>query len=338
MRAIPLSARKRIIFLYEQGKSTREISEFFGYCVAAVRRVRQQFRDRGTLNTRTHLCGRPRKLSSDQLTILRELLSQGAAAHGWCNDLWTIKRVVEVIRRHFNIVCSQSNGHQILTNYLGWSPQRPVTQLRERDNAQIERWKIENFPRILMETEQRKETLVFVDESGFLLAPTLRRTFAPRGSRPVVKVSDPHGRISAIGAIAIDSARKHLCVLYHFLPDNANFNSYLVVQFVDRVCCQIKGPLTIVWDSIPIHGSKLMEDYLEKTDRLIVEQFPPYAPELNPIDKVWAYLKYGRLANYTPSTLTDLRMRLISELTELENRQEILAGCIRGAGLGCALD
>jgi hypothetical protein len=152
-----------------------------------------------------------------------------------------------------------------------------------------------------------------------------------------VKVSDPHGRISAIGAIVIDPARKHLNVLCHFLPDNANFNSYLVVQFVDQVCSQIKGPITIVWDSIPIHGSKLMEDYLKKTDHLIVEQLPPYAPELNPVDKVWAYLKYGRLPNYTPATLTELRTRLNSEFAELENRQEVLAGCIQGAGLSSAL-
>ena len=337
MRAIPLSARKRIIFLYEQGKSAREISEFLGYCVAAVRRVRQQFKERGTLKPQTHFCGRPRKLSSDQLKILRELLSQGAAAHGWCNELWTIKRVVEVIRKHFNIVCSQSNGYQILTDYLGWSSQCPATQLQERDNVQIQQWKSESFPRILTEAEQRIATLVFVDESGFLLAPTLRRTFAPRGTRPIVKVSDPHGRISAIGAIIIAPARKRLGLLHHLLPDNANFNGYLVVQFVNQVCSHIAGPLTIVWDSVPIHCSKLMEDYLQKNGRLTVEQFPPYAPELNPIDKVWAYLKYGRLANYTPSTLTNLRSRLISELTELENRQEILAGCIRGAGLDRAL-
>lgn len=202
MRAIPQATRKRIIVLYEQGKSTREISEFFGYCVAAVRRVKQQFKERGTLKPQTRLCGRPRKLSSVQLEILRELLSQGAAAHGWHNDLWTIKRVVEVIRRHFNVVCSLGGGYIILSRYLGWSPQRPVTQLRERDNVQIANWKAETFPRILTEAAQRKATLMFIDESGFLLAPTLRRTFAPRGSRPVVKVSDPHGRISAIGAIA----------------------------------------------------------------------------------------------------------------------------------------
>ncbi len=49
MRAIPLSARQRILQLYEQGKSTREIAQFFGFCVAAVRRVRQQFKERGSL-------------------------------------------------------------------------------------------------------------------------------------------------------------------------------------------------------------------------------------------------------------------------------------------------
>ena len=58
MRAIPVPVRERIIRLYEQGKSTQEIAEFSGFCVAAVRRVRQQFKARGTLEPQTHLCGR----------------------------------------------------------------------------------------------------------------------------------------------------------------------------------------------------------------------------------------------------------------------------------------
>lgn len=58
MRAIPVPIRERIIQLYEQGKSTLEIAEFSGFCVAAVRRVRQQFKARGTLEPQTHLCGR----------------------------------------------------------------------------------------------------------------------------------------------------------------------------------------------------------------------------------------------------------------------------------------
>lgn len=182
--------------------------------------------------------GRPRKLSSVQLESLRELLTRGAAAHGWHNDLWTTKRVVEVIRRHFNVGFSQSQGHRVLTDYLGWSSQCPVTQLRERDNIQIEKWKTDSFPRILVTAERRNASLVFIDESGFLLAPTLRRTFAPRGSRAVVKVSDPHGRISAIAAITIDPTRSRLGVLYHLLPDNeisiATESSGLLVRFATK--------------------------------------------------------------------------------------------------------
>ena len=76
LRAIPVPMRKRILQLYEQGKSTREISEFLGFCVAAVRRVRQRFRQRGTLEPQTHLCGRKTLLTEERKERLRRLLSQ----------------------------------------------------------------------------------------------------------------------------------------------------------------------------------------------------------------------------------------------------------------------
>jgi len=68
MRAIPVPIRERIIHLYQQGKSSRQIAEFSGYCVAAVQRVRQQFRERGTLQPQTHRCGRK--------TLLTEAVKQ----------------------------------------------------------------------------------------------------------------------------------------------------------------------------------------------------------------------------------------------------------------------
>src|ERR1017187_5681066 len=74
MRAIPFRARQRIIQLYEQGKSTRDIAEFFGFCVAAVRRVRQQFKERGTLQPQTHLCGRKTLLTAGREAHLQTLV------------------------------------------------------------------------------------------------------------------------------------------------------------------------------------------------------------------------------------------------------------------------
>ena len=75
MRAIAIPIRKRIIELYEQGKSTREIAQFSGFCIAAVRRVRQQFRQRRTLEPRTHLCGRKTLLTEERKQRLKALLS-----------------------------------------------------------------------------------------------------------------------------------------------------------------------------------------------------------------------------------------------------------------------
>ena len=75
MRAIPVPLRKRILELYEQGKSTREIAQFSGFCVAAVRRVRQQFRERRTLEPQTHRCGRKTLLTEERQQRLRELLA-----------------------------------------------------------------------------------------------------------------------------------------------------------------------------------------------------------------------------------------------------------------------
>ena len=76
MTPIPVPVRRRILQLYERGKSTREIAQFSGFCVAAVRRVRQQFRQRNTLQPQTHLSGRRTLLTKEREQRLQELLSE----------------------------------------------------------------------------------------------------------------------------------------------------------------------------------------------------------------------------------------------------------------------
>ena len=75
MRAIPVPVRERILRLYEQGKSTCEIASFSGFCVAAVRRVRQQFKVRGTLEPQTHRCGRRSLLTAARQARLQQLVA-----------------------------------------------------------------------------------------------------------------------------------------------------------------------------------------------------------------------------------------------------------------------
>ena len=74
MKAIPVAVRERIIHCYQRGDSTVEIADMFGFCVAAVRRVRQQFQARRTLQPQTHLCGRKTLLTARRKTRLQKLL------------------------------------------------------------------------------------------------------------------------------------------------------------------------------------------------------------------------------------------------------------------------
>lgn len=76
LRTISIPIRKRILELYEPAKSTREISKFSGFCLAAVRRMRQRFRERRILEPRPHQCGRKTLLTEEVKRRLHRLLSE----------------------------------------------------------------------------------------------------------------------------------------------------------------------------------------------------------------------------------------------------------------------
>ena len=77
MKAIPLALREHIMKLYDQDKGTAEIAASLGYCVAAVRRVRQHFKARSTLEPQTHLCGRKTLLTeARKVRLLKRLARQ----------------------------------------------------------------------------------------------------------------------------------------------------------------------------------------------------------------------------------------------------------------------
>ena len=76
MKAIPVAVRERMLKRYDQGHSTCDIAASFGYSVAAVRRVRQHFKARGTLEPQTHRCGRKSLLTAARKTRLLQLLAR----------------------------------------------------------------------------------------------------------------------------------------------------------------------------------------------------------------------------------------------------------------------
>jgi len=261
------------------------------------------------------------------------LLSEGAVAHGWENNLWTSARVREVIKKHFGLEFSRWHAWEKKKYYLGWTARRPVQQTKRRDEAAIERWKANDLHRIALDSEERGDHLVFIDETGFMMTPTIRRTFAAPGVTPINKVSDPHGRISVIAAVSISPKRKHLGWHYHLLNDNTNFRGSSVVEFLESLAGEVGNSMTIIWDSIIIHWSDVVAACMATHPRIVSEFFPPYAPELNPVDRAWFYIKYDRLANFTPATTAQLRSAVKRELEAIKTTPRLLRSFIHHSGL-----
>jgi hypothetical protein len=257
------------------------------------------------------------------------LLAKGATAHGWPNNLWTARRVTRLIRAHFGIQYHPGHVCRILKERLNWTCQRPEHHHKDRDDAAIRRWMEDSFPRVLAAAAARGAHLVFVDEAGFMLEPIVRRTYAPRGRTPVHSIGNPHSRISAIGAVTVTPTRDGVGLRYGLLGDNLNFQGPSVVGFLRTLRSALQAPMTIFWDRIPIHECEDVEAYVAEFPEVALEPFPPHVPELNPADGIWRYIKFGRLANYTPPDLDTLRGKIRQELDRLRGRPELLRSFIR---------
>jgi hypothetical protein len=195
------------------------------------------------------------------------------------------------------------------------------------------RWLDQEFPRTLREAKERDAHLVFLDESGFMLTPVVRRTFWPRGLTPVLAVSGRRDRISAISCITL-SPRRYLPGLYfELLPTNQNVNAERVVAFLKELKKSLPR-FTVVWDQNKIHSkARLVKTFLAANPGIVAEDFPGYVPDLNPDEGVWGYTKYGRLPNFAPANAEELRQRVDAELQALKRRAYFLYRFIANTNL-----
>jgi hypothetical protein len=166
-----------------------------------------------------------------------------------------------------------------------------------------------------------------------MMAPTVRRTLAPRGKTPVLRITDPHGKISVIGAMALRQEPVEFSFYFHLLADNANFRGASVADFLKSLHGQLAASFTVLWDEYCIHRAQPVRDFVDATPTIQVEGFPPYAPELNPVDHVWSYVKYGRMANYCPMNLAELRAKVTEELTLVSQQPTLLKALFSRTGL-----
>lgn len=177
--------------------------------------------------------------------------------------------------------------------------------------------------------------MIFIDESGLLMAPLVRRTWAPRGPRPILRQRGRHReKVSVTGAYWwAPGRRKSLGFIFETLPD-AYYNNERTAVFLERLMRAVPGRVIVVWDGGNMHKGDPIRRTIERfRTRLHLEKLPPYAPRINPVEQVWSWLKYSRLCNSAPRDAAELNIAIHRELSGIIDEQDFLLRMWQGSDL-----
>lgn len=136
--------------------------------------------------------------------------------------------------------------------------------------------------------------------------------------------------------------RDHLSVISAISPEGRlyltmqekAFDSAAIVAFLQQLLDQIEGNLLIIWDGAPIHRSKTIKAFLAEgaAKRIWLVRLPGYAPDLNPDEGIWHYLKHVELKNVCSHDMAELRQNLTAATGKLSQKSEIIQACFAQVG------
>jgi transposase len=322
--------RLQALALLEAGHGPSEVARRLGVSPGAVSRWKKLSQQAGRkgLKAQPHPGPRP-KLTGRQRRDLERLLLKGPLAHGYLTDLWTLKRIAEVIEKQFGVRYDLSGVWHVLRR-MGWSCRRPEGRARERDEGAIARWRQRDWPRI-KKARRCCRPLVFLDETGFMLQPVVRRTWGPQGDTPRQYRWERHDRLSGISVVTVSPKRRHLD-LYFTLQEH-NIQAAEVETFVAELLHHFPHGIILVLDRWPVHFPATDRLRQRLPRRIRIEWLPSYAPELNPDELVWTRTKYGDLANFCPDNLTELTQAVRRSLEQTKSHPLLLRSFFEHAGL-----
>lgn len=164
-------------------------------------------------------------------------------------------------------------------------------------------------------------TLGFTDETGYLLAPLVRRSFAPKAHTPLLKLrAKQRDKLSVAAALILSPTRGHISLYFQSYP-HEYVDSQLYAHFLRNLLWHVRGPLLLLHDRGNMHKGEPLEELYRDFPRLHTESLPAYAPELNPPEYLWTYTKYHRLANFAPLSVEQIDQTVCREMHCIQHDQ-----------------
>ena len=329
------NTRFQAIKLIKSGYSKTETAKIIWVTATAISIWRKIYKEKGMkwLKYKKAKWWRPKK-DDNKLTpyqkkvLIRVLSGEPRDTPKLMLDfgLWTIKYVQHAIKVLFGKNMKEWKVRELL-HELWFSHKKPVYKAYQQDPEKVEKWIKEELPMIIDEANREDRVIYYWDESWFSTNNNWWYTWWKKWEKVIVRWNWARITINAISAISPRGELK-------FMIYEKNFNSDVLIKFMDRLIEWSDKNITLILDWHPSHKTKKVERYIEKKKwKIKLYYLPPYSPELNPDEWVWNVSK-ANLKKVIIRNKTDLIKHVRNNLFRLQKLPKIIVSFFENLSVG----
>jgi transposase len=306
--------RERAVSSVQDGESPEVVARVVGVNRSTMYGWLAQYRRGrwGALKAKP-LFGRPPKLNGKKLKWIYDTVTQKNPLQlKFAFALWTREMLAKLIKDKFNISLSLGSVGRLLAQ-LGISCQRPLHHALERDEALVQQWLKQEYPKIKALARREKADIYFGDAAHMRSDHHAGRTWGKKGETPIVLSTGARYRMSLISAV---TSRGHMRFM---IKEKGGVNADVFIEFLRRLMVGSKNRIFLIVDRGPAHIAKKTKAFVASVGgRLRLFYLPPYSPDRNPDELVWKHLKADTVGRASITNLHDFKEKVRSSMLSLQ--------------------
>jgi len=327
---IRMLAVKRVV---EDGEAPSEVMRALGLCRTSIYRWLRNYEARGmeALVERIAQGPEPKLNQKQRLQVKQWILGKDPRQYGFDFGLWSRRIVQALIQEKMGIALGITAVGRLLAS-LEITPQKPLRRAYERDPQAVEQWRKETYPKLRRRAKRAGATIFFLDEAGFQSDPPLGRTYGLKGKTPVVTTSGQRQSINAISAV---NARGEFWAATY----TGKLDAEAFVAFLGNFMKGRRSKVFLVVDGHPAHKANAVKHFIQNMKgRLELHFLPPYAPDLNPDEFVWSYMKGNGVSKKPLKKNESMRERVEEDLQAIRSDKRLVRSFFRAESVAYAAD
>jgi len=317
----------------EDHEAPSEVMTSLGLCRTTIYRWLRTYQDKGmeALAEKIAQGPEPKLTDKQRQQVKRWILGKDPRQYGFDFGLWSRRIVRALIKEKMGIELGITAVGRLLAS-LDITPQKPLRRAYERDPQAVEQWLRQTYPKLKARAKRAGAKIFFLDEAGFQSDPPLGRTYGLKGKTPVVTTSGQRQSINVISAV--NPRGEFWAATYTGKLDAESF-----VIFLKNFLRGRRGKVFLVVDGHPAHKANLVKEFIkDMKGRLELHFLPPYAPDLNPDEFVWSYMKGSGVSKKPLKQNESMRQRVEEDLANIGQNQILVRSFFGADSVAYAAD